>query len=82
MRVRSERGFTLVELLVVLLILGGLSSIAVLAITRFLGSGTAEAANTEVHQAQCCHLLLHAGGRRESTGCWRRLWTGTAVRMW
>ncbi len=49
--IRSERGFTLAELLVVLLILGGLSAIAVLAITRFLGSGAAEAANTEVHQA-------------------------------
>jgi len=47
----GQRGFTLVELLVVLVILGGLASIAVLAITRFNGKGTAEAANTEVHQA-------------------------------
>lgn len=55
---RGERGFTLVELLVALVILGGLSSIAVLAITRFLGKGTVEAANTEVHQVyaaiSCC----------------------------
>jgi len=50
-RVHDERGFTLAELLVVLLILGGLSAIAVLSITRFLGSGTAEAANIEVHNA-------------------------------
>jgi prepilin-type N-terminal cleavage/methylation domain-containing protein len=69
--VRNERGFTLVELLAVLLILGGLSSIAVLAITRFLGAGVAEAANTEVHNAHaaisCCMLeagvsQLDAGG--------------------
>jgi prepilin-type N-terminal cleavage/methylation domain-containing protein len=55
---RGERGFTLVELLAVLLILGGLTSVVVLAITRFLGKGTVEAANTELHQArtaiECC----------------------------
>ena len=39
------------EMLVVLVILGALASVAVLAITRFLGSGAAEAANTEVHNA-------------------------------
>ena len=49
---RSGRGFTLVELLVVILIMGGLTSIVVLAITRFLGEGTVEAANAEVHQAR------------------------------
>jgi len=57
-KAHGERGFTLVELLVVLLILGGLASVAVLAITRFLGKGTVEAANTEVHNAyaaiSCC----------------------------
>lgn len=50
-RAHNERGFTLAEMLVVILILGGLSAIAVLSITRFLGSGSAEAANTEVHNA-------------------------------
>lgn len=49
---QGQRGFTLVELLVVILILGGLASVVVLAITRFLGEGTVEAANTEVHQAR------------------------------
>lgn len=55
--VRSGRGFTLVELLVVLLILGGLASIVVLAITRFLEDGKLEAANTELHQA---HAAIEA----------------------
>jgi len=49
---RSNRGFTLVELLVVILILGGLASVVVLAVTRFLGEGTVESANAEVHQAR------------------------------
>ncbi len=64
-KVHGERGFTLAELLVVMLILGGLASIAVLAITRFLGNGTAEAANTEVHNAHaaisCCLADAGAG---------------------
>jgi prepilin-type N-terminal cleavage/methylation domain-containing protein len=50
-KAHGERGFTLVELLAVLLILGGLTSVVALAITRFQGKGTAEAANTEFHNA-------------------------------
>ena len=50
-RVHNERGFTLAELLVVIVILGALSAIAVLAVTRFLGSSAAEAANTEIYNA-------------------------------
>ena len=62
-RTSRERGFTLVEMLVVLVILAGLASVVVLAVTRFYGKGTAEAANTEVHNAHaaisCC--LADAG---------------------
>jgi prepilin-type N-terminal cleavage/methylation domain-containing protein len=50
-RAHNERGFTLAEMLAVMLILGSMSAIGVLAITRFLGTGAAEAANTEVHNA-------------------------------
>ena len=68
-RVHNERGFTLAEMLVVMIILGCLSAIAVLSITRFLGSGAAEAANTEVHNAHaaisCC--LADAGASQLDT---------------
>jgi prepilin-type N-terminal cleavage/methylation domain-containing protein len=61
--IHNQRGFTLAEMLVVMLILGALASVAVLAITRFIGKGTAEVANTEVHNAcvaiSCC--MVDAG---------------------
>jgi prepilin-type N-terminal cleavage/methylation domain-containing protein len=68
--VRGERGFTLAELLAVLLILGGLASVVVLAITQFLGSGAAEAANTEVHQAHAAisSCMVEAGATELDIG--------------
>jgi prepilin-type N-terminal cleavage/methylation domain-containing protein len=76
---RGERGFTLVELLVVLLILGGLASVAVLAITRFLGKGTVESANTELHQArtaiECC--IVEAGVSQLNIGAAGEDWDGS-----
>ena len=49
---RGQGGFTLVELLVVVAILGVIAAVAVLAVTKFIGTGTLEAARTELHQAQ------------------------------
>ena len=49
---RGQGGFTLVELLVVVAILGVIAAVAVLAVTKFIGTGTLEAAKTEFHQAQ------------------------------
>jgi prepilin-type N-terminal cleavage/methylation domain-containing protein len=68
-RVRNERGFTLAEMLVVIVILGALSAIAVLSVTRFLGSGAAEAANTEVHNAHVAisSCLADAGASQLDT---------------
>jgi type IV pilus assembly protein PilA len=48
----GERGFTLIELLVVVAILGIIAAVVVLNIGSFLGTGAAQAANTEAHQVQ------------------------------
>jgi type IV pilus assembly protein PilA len=61
---RCQHGYTLVELLVVIVVLGVVAAIATLAVTRFIDSGNVEAANTELHQAhtaiQLC--LFESGG--------------------
>ncbi len=49
---RGEKGFTLVELLVVIAILGVVAAIAIPNIGSFIGRGTQEAANTELHNIQ------------------------------
>ena len=60
---RSGRGFTLVELLVVVLILGVLASVVVLAITRFANRGRTDAANTEASQARAAIVACFSDAR-------------------
>ena len=47
-----QKGFTLIELLVVIIILGVLAAVVTLAVTRFIGKGTLEAANAELVTVQ------------------------------
>ena len=48
----TQHGFTLIEILVVVALLGILVAIVLLNITGLLGSGAVESANTEAHQVQ------------------------------
>ena len=49
---RGEKGFTLIEQLVVIIILGVLAAVVTLAVTRFIGKGVLESANAELVTVQ------------------------------
>ncbi len=60
----GQKGFTLIELLVVISILGILAAVVVLNVTKYIGSGTTEAAKTElanVQTAVSAYMYDHTG---------------------
>jgi len=55
---RGEKGFTLIELLIVVAILGVLAAVVIPNVSRFMGAGKEEAAETELANIQTAVIAM------------------------
>jgi len=75
----GEKGFTLVELLIVIAILGVLTAVAVPNVGRFMGRGEVESANTEYSTLQTAVMAIVADAGRSDVAAATGITNGSSI---